>query len=178
MKKRGQKLIPIMTRLGNLLAADDAPARPLSAAEMMLCTQMASGYRLEAAYASVVNAYGKDALPSCEELARSPRLANAVYDAFNLRLMLSGVPAAIRCLENILADNRVDLKIRLAAANSVLDRAGIGATAAVEAIETRAAPTEARAAQEALEAALIELGRRAPAAADAPVSRDALRRFL
>lgn len=173
-KKRGQKLLPIMTRLGNLLAADDAPARPLSEAEFLLCSLMAGGHRLAAAYSQVVNQFGSEALPPIAELERSPRLANAVYDAYNLRLMLSGVPAALRCLENILANDRADLKARLAAANSILDRAGIGVVAAVDSVAERSNPREMRAANEALEAALVELGRRSTA----PAPREALKRFL
>lgn len=131
-----------------------------------------SGIELNERYLRAVISYlnGKPKSLACEEAGLPVTKAWTVFQSAKMQaaigvvmerfLVLEAAPAAVRCLHNIVQDEKVAAGIRVQAANSLLDRAGFNSKrlskdpGAGEMDITRASPDELRAEIARLEKAM------------------------
>ena len=104
-------------------------------------------------------------------LARNPKIEAAVHELVMHKLRVVAAPAALKTLLSIALDETAEPRVRIAAGNSILDRAGYTAKAAEEAHQERTAEemtTESL--QATMQIVQRELGNRARQPGNAPDS--------
>jgi len=131
----------------------------LEAHEARFCQLVLDGIKPERAFGIVQNEFSSGIPVTLDAFTTNDRIALAIYGELNARLMQRGAPAAVKFLEDLVTDEDADRRLRLQAANSILDRVGLTGPTGAKGAEPPA-PATLKSVGQALGLAMAELHKR------------------